>query len=393
MNKYYELGRNIIKTLLDNHYQAYFVGGFVRDFILGIEPNDIDITTNALPEQVEALFEKTRATGKRYGTVTVFKGAYSFEVTTFRAESDYVNHRKPTTIEYSDNIEEDLIRRDFTINAFAMDYSEEIVDLFEGKKDLENNLIRAIGIPNDRFNEDALRILRAFRFVSKLNFDIEEQTFISMKDNMKLLKYISNERVLMELRKICAYPYAQKALSLLEKSHFSNVFTEFDKALKLLSKTEDYRISYLELIALGLILEDIDLPDYWKLSNKEIAIIDKMIELHAVTQADSFNEMIIYRLGKDIPLMTNSVNKLMNPDNDQEALINDIYDNLPIHKTCDLAFKGQDILELTTLRNAELIGDIIDDITYMVITHQLNNNYDDIKKYTLELMENTYDIK
>ena len=127
MKKYYEKGREIIKTLLDKDYQAYFVGGFVRDYLLGITPNYIDITTNALPEQVEAMFEKTKATGKRYGTVSVFKGAHTFEVTTFRAERDYVNHRKPAHIEYSDNVEEDLIRRDFTINAFAMDYNEKII--------------------------------------------------------------------------------------------------------------------------------------------------------------------------------------------------------------------------------------------------------------------------
>lgn len=393
MEKYYQLGRQVIKTLMDNNYQAYFVGGFVRDHLLGIDIHDIDITTNALPDEVLALFEKAKATGKRYGTVSVFKGAYTFEVTTFRAERAYVNHRKPSVIEFSTDIKEDLVRRDFTINAFAMDFDGEILDLFEGKKDLENKLIRAIGNPFERFSEDALRILRAFRFVAKLDFDIEEKTFESIKENMLLLKEISNERILMELRKICAYPYSKKAIKLLYEAKFYTAFPEFEKALKKLYYTKDFSLSYLELFALAMLLEGSDLQSYWKLSNKEKAIIEKIVELSTVTEADQFNEMILYRLGKDIPLMANSVNIILNPKNNQEVLIRKIYDNLPIYKTCDLVFKGQDILELTTLRNAEIIGDIIDDITYQVITNQLDNNYDDLKKYTLELMEKQYGIK
>lgn len=393
MEKYVALGRNIIKKLLDNHYQAYFVGGFVRDYLLGITINDIDITTDALPDQVLSLFEKAKPTGKKYGTVSVFLGAYTFEVTTFRAERDYVNHRKPSVIQFSKDIKEDLIRRDFTINAFAMDYDGKIIDLFEGKQDLENRMIRAIGNPDERFFEDALRILRAFRFVSKLGFDIEEKTFESIKNHQMLLKEISNERILMELRKICAYPHAEKALKLLYEAGIYQVFPIFKKALELLRQTKHFSLSYLELFALALRLDDSELEDDWKLSNKEKAIIKKIVELSIVTEYDKFNEMMIYRLGQDIPLMANTVNQLMNPNNDQEALIKQIYEDLPIYKTCDLVFKGQDILELTTLRNAELIGDIIDDITYQVITKQLKNEYNELKDYTLQLMEEKYGIK
>ena len=263
MDSYYEKGRKILKQLLDLNYQAFFVGGFVRDFLLGIEANDIDITTDALPEDVQKIFPKTKATGIRYGTVSIFKGKDTFEVTTFRSDNKYLNHRKPEGVKFSSNIEEDLKRRDFTINAFAMDYEGNIKDIFHGKEDLEAKLIRAIGVPDIRFNEDALRMLRAFRFVSKLGFDIETETSQSIQKNILLLKEISNERILMELKKICAYPYHIKALKLLEKSGIQKVFPEFQKALKILKNKNDYHLNYLEFFALCFFTEKIDIPDYW----------------------------------------------------------------------------------------------------------------------------------
>jgi len=393
MKEYYKLGREIIKKLNRNGYEAYFVGGFVRDHLLEMEPNDIDITTNALPKEVQKLFDRTRATGIKYGTISVFLDDHIFEVTTFRSDMNYQNHRKPEFVEYSKNIEDDLKRRDFTINALAMNYEAEIIDLFNGKVDIEKKLIKAIGNPDTRFNEDALRILRAFRFVSKLGFDIEEKTFESIKNNIMLLTKISNERILMELNKIFSYPHCVKALKVLDKADISKAFPEFEKALSILSEKEEYSVNILEFFGLALYTSKIDIPLYWRFSNKDKAVINKIVELVSVTQEDKYNEMIIYRLGKDICLLANSVSKLINSKNDQEDLINDIYHNLPIYKTCDLKFKGQDILRLTTEKNAEVIGDIIDDLTYQVITRKVKNEYNELKKYTMNLMEKEYGKK
>jgi len=358
-----------------------------------MEPNDIDITTNALPKEVQKLFDRTRATGIKYGTISVFLDDHIFEVTTFRSDMNYQNHRKPEFVEYSKNIEDDLKRRDFTINALAMNYEAEIIDLFNGKVDIEKKLIKAIGNPDTRFNEDALRILRAFRFVSKLGFDIEEKTFESIKNNIMLLTKISNERILMELNKIFSYPHCVKALKVLDKADISKAFPEFEKALSILSEKEEYSVNILEFFGLALYTSKIDIPLYWRFSNKDKAVINKIVELVSVTQEDKYNEMIIYRLGKDICLLANSVSKLINSKNDQEDLINDIYHNLPIYKTCDLKFKGQDILRLTTEKNAEVIGDIIDDLTYQVITRKVKNEYNELKKYTMNLMEKEYGKK
>ncbi len=390
MNTYYKKGREIVKKLLDNGYQAFFVGGFVRDRLLGIEVNDIDITTNALPKAVQQLFQKTKATGVRYGTVTVFEDNHAYEVTTFRSDGQYSDHRKPDRVIFSDELSEDLKRRDFTINAFAMDYDERIIDLFSGREDLENHLIKAIGDPDQRFDEDALRILRAFRFVSKLGFQIEEKTFDSIQKNMHHLTAIANERILSELKKIFGNPYADQAVNLLHMSGFHKAFPELEKGIDFLKDITGYQLDYLEFFALCFYLSDQSIPDDWRFSNKERAIINKIIELVTVTEEDTYNEMIIYRLGKDIPLMAAHVSRLLREDNDQSQLIMDIYQKLPIRKTCDLKFKGQDILELTSLRNAEIIGEVIDDITYQVITGQLPNEYIPLKKYTLNLLEKKY---
>lgn len=388
MNKNYLRGQSVIKTLLENGFQAYFVGGFVRDRLLNIDASDIDITTNALPEDIMKLFPKTKATGIKFGTVSVFMGASTFEITTYRADINYIDHRKPERVVFSNKLEDDLKRRDFTINALAMGLDEIVVDLFDGLSDLDNKIVRAIGNPDIRFKEDALRILRAFKFVSKLGFDIEEKTFESIKKNIYLLTKISNERILNEIKEIFGYPYKEKALSLMYEAKLQTAFSELDKGLSILNDKEKYQINYLEFFGLSFYLKNIDIPSNWRFSNKEKAIIEKIIELVSVTEDDNYNEMIIYRLGKDIPLMANNVSRIINQDNDQEKLIVSIYKNLPIYKTCDLKFKGQDILELTTLNNAEVIGDIIDDITYQVITNRLNNDYEEIKKYVMNLLEN-----
>jgi len=387
----YKNAKFVVKTLLDAGYQAFFVGGFVRDFLLNRIASDIDITTDATPREVEQLFKKTKATGKKFGTVTVFYNQHQYEVTTFRTEGKYIHHRKPSEVSFSKELEEDLTRRDFTINAFAMNLEEEITDLFHGEADLNHKLIRSIGNPDVRFHEDALRILRAFRFVSKLGFDIEEQTFESLKNNMSLLKEIPIERVMVEMKKTFQNPFYLDALRLMKQANIEVAFPELKEGIDLICESESITLNYLEFYSLCFYMHNQEIPDYWRFSNKERTKISKIMELVSVTDNDVYNEMIIYSLGREIPLMANRVSTIINPNNNQESLIQKIYQELPIHKTCDLVFKGQDVLELTELKNAEIIGEIIDDITYQVITKQLPNDYQKLKAYTLHLLETKYE--
>lgn len=194
--------KQIIKSLMASGYEAYAVGGCVRDSLLGREPDDWDITTSARPEQVKALFGRTVDTGIQHGTVTVLLEREGFEVTTYRIDGEYEDHRRPKEVAFTSLLGEDLRRRDFTVNAMAYNEEEGLVDLFGGLADLKQRIIRCVGEPRERFGEDALRILRAVRFSAQLGFEIEERTQEAIKELAPTLKDISAERIQVELVKL-----------------------------------------------------------------------------------------------------------------------------------------------------------------------------------------------
>lgn len=194
--------KKILHTLNKSGYDAYMVGGAVRDFLLGKEPSDVDIATNATPEIVTGLFPVVYPTGIEYGTVTVMLGEEGYEVTTFRTDGEYLDGRRPEVVTFGETIEEDLCRRDFTINSMAMDVNGEIIDLFGAQDDIQEGIIRAVGSPVKRFSEDALRILRAFRFSARFGFNIETKTMSAIEETKEGLKLISPERIREEIIKI-----------------------------------------------------------------------------------------------------------------------------------------------------------------------------------------------
>lgn len=207
----------IIATLNNAGHEAYPVGGAVRDLIMGKDAFDYDIATSALPERVVSLFEKTIPTGIKHGTVTVLVGSCYYEVTTYRIDGFYEDGRRPNDVSFSALLEEDLKRRDFTMNALAYDLREQkVIDYFDGLGDLEKKLIRCIGISDERFNEDALRMLRAIRFSAQLGFKIEEETFLSMKKNCLKIELVSKERIKDELVKIFSSRESKNVVSALE---------------------------------------------------------------------------------------------------------------------------------------------------------------------------------
>lgn len=191
----------ILKRLRENGYEAYYVGGCVRDTLLGREIHDWDITTSALPEQILSCFEQCVPTGIKHGTVTVFYDGFEAEVTTFRTDGCYSDSRHPEQVTFVRSLSEDLARRDFTINAMAMGAEGDVIDLYNGKEDLHSKLIRCVGEPNLRFREDALRMLRALRFSAQLGFDIEIETRDAICMNAHLSEQLSAERVRDEMEK------------------------------------------------------------------------------------------------------------------------------------------------------------------------------------------------
>ena len=221
--------KQIIDTLQEQGYEAYAVGGCVRDAMLRKEPQDWDITTSALPKQVKALFRRTIDTGIQHGTVTVLLDKVGYEVTTYRVDGTYEDGRHPTEVSFTASLEEDLKRRDFTINAMAYNERDGLVDLFHGKEDLEKGMIRCVGVAKERFSEDALRILRAFRFSAQLDFSIDEETLEAARELAPTLKKISAERIYAELTKLLLSDHPGRLLTAYECGVTEIILPEFDR--------------------------------------------------------------------------------------------------------------------------------------------------------------------
>src|SRR5580658_6322258 len=210
--------KDIVARLQKAGFTAFWVGGCVRDFLLGREPQDIDIATDAKPEQVEKLFKRTFAIGKKFGVIIVVEGGHQFQVATFRSEENYQDGRRPEKVVFS-SAKEDALRRDFTVNALFYDpITKTTHDWVGGEQDLRAKIIRTIGRPEERFGEDHLRLLRAVRLAAQLDFEIEPQTFAAVKTLAPKIKLISAERVRDELVKLFRPPYAARGLDLLRDS-------------------------------------------------------------------------------------------------------------------------------------------------------------------------------
>lgn len=229
--------RQILTTLQKNGYEAYAVGGCVRDSILGRTPGDWDITTSAFPLQTKALFDRTFDTGIEHGTITVLLDGEGFEVTTYRIDGKYEDSRHPKEVTFTRNLTEDLKRRDFTINAMAYNDEQGLVDIFGGIEDLKNHKIRCVGNAVERFNEDALRIMRAIRFSGQLGFDIEEETRLAITKLAPNLRNISAERIQTELVKLVVSPHPELIREAYNLGITRVILPEFDRMMETKQET------------------------------------------------------------------------------------------------------------------------------------------------------------
>lgn len=278
-----EKAKFIIDTLETAGFEAYVVGGCVRDSILGREPQDWDITTSAKPLEVKALFRRTIDTGLQHGTVTIMQGEEGFEVTTYRIDGKYEDGRHPQEVTFTPNLEEDLLRRDFTINAMAYNDRKGLVDLYGGLEDMEARQIRCVGDAISRFSEDALRMLRAVRFSAQLSYDIEEKTYEAIKELAPTLSKISAERIQTELVKMLSSDHPDYLREMWKLGLTKVFFPEFDKAMAtdqnhphhcysvgehiLHSMTE---VSKDKTLRLAMMLHDIGKPDSLTIDEKGI---------------------------------------------------------------------------------------------------------------------------
>lgn len=355
----------LVKELTDHDYKAYVVGGFVRDCLLGRESQDIDICTNATPKEIKEVFPEGFLPTDDYGSVVVNKYGIRFEITTFRKEFNYENHRKPVEIEYIDDLYQDLLRRDFTINAICMDENGEIIDFLGGRDDLNRCIIRTIGDADERFEQDALRILRAIRFATVLDFHLDAEVVEAIRNQRVLLRELSYQRKKDELDKMFVSGYAERGIEMLLEYHLDK-YLDLDNLSKVTNTNS--------LIGIWSIL---NVEAYYPFSNNEK---EMMADIRKVMSLNNYDPMTLYRYG----LYVNSVAGEMKGLDKKK--ITECYNGLVIHRRQDLDISSEDIMECMHKEPGEYIGDIYEDIEKEVLYHRLAND----KKQLLDYIYKNY---
>lgn len=377
------LANYVLERLKINNFDAFYVGGCVRDHLLKMPINDIDITTNATPYEVEKLF-KTKPTGIKYGTVTVLDERVDIEVTTFRTEEGYYDHRRPSVVEFTLEVKEDVLRRDFTINALLMDDKLKVIDYVGGLEDLNNKIIRAVGNPLERFTEDSLRMLRACYFESKLGFEIESETFDSIKENASLITHLANERVLAELIKILKGNHQLKALKSLEDTTLHKYLPGLEKGIEYINKNIEERLFTDTFFALAFSLNG-SVPREWKLSNLLINKYKKVVDL--VLLNEDIDELTLYEYGLEISLLANKIMFMLNKKPFLKRQIEEKFAKLVIKSMTDLNVRGSDILKVTNKKQGAWLKQLLDDLVKLVILKKLPNDKEKLLEYVKERLD------
>ena len=374
----------IISKLEDNGYEAYAVGGCVRDSVLNRIPEDWDITTSAKPEEVKKLFQATIDTGLQHGTVTVIVDKEGYEVTTFRLDGDYTDGRHPDRVAFTSSLTEDLKRRDFTINAMAYSVKTGLVDRFDGLQDLENGIIRAVGNAEERFTEDALRMLRAIRFAGQLNLEIEEGTFDAIKKLSSNISKVSVERIAKELEKLLLSSNPEYIVLVYEAGIFEVIAPEISELFKggfiykqIKAMTEVYfpEKKALYQMRMALLLEGLgevkaaNLLKHLKLDNDTINTVKKLIILLQRDVENSGLEMrrTVKDAGHEImPLLLEIRRAKGLKDNSQ--LYRGVLERGECTAISELKINGRDLIEAGIPKGVE-IGDTLLRLLELVIEH------------------------
>ncbi|HCN59730.1 MULTISPECIES: CCA tRNA nucleotidyltransferase [Mammaliicoccus] len=399
-NQVFEDAKWIIEALENHGHHAYFVGGSVRDYLMDKHISDVDITTSALPEEVESIFDKTLPIGKEHGTIIVLGSGQQFEVTTFRKDGDYVDHRRPTSVQFVTDLYEDVARRDFTMNAIAMDKSYQLHDYFNGLKDINNKIIKAVGTPIDRMEEDALRIMRGVRFQAQTGFNIDDETKEAMSQSAHLLDKIAIERIVVELKKMISGNYVShiiqtmkdmaifKYIPFFKNINLETIFIPQHSNFELWIASLCY-IYHLELSSLN----------HLKISNKEKHEIISYYNLFNEFENGNISKVemtsMIYNYGNNkvnkviqfIYENNQSLNIQFHPTIMNTILVNEIYDKLPIYDKSDLSINGQIIMNEFNKNGGPWIKDILNKVEQAVILNKVNNTQNELIEWVRENVE------
>ncbi|MEH7388390.1 CCA tRNA nucleotidyltransferase [Bacillus sp. JJ1521] len=389
MDEPFVKAKAILKILHRNGYQAFFVGGSVRDYLLQRPIGDIDIASSARPDQIIEIFPKTIDVGAVHGTVIVLHKGEQYEVTTFRTEEGYDDYRRPSHVEFVTSLHEDLKRRDFTMNAIAMTIDGDIIDPFDGKKAIEAKWIQTVGDPNERFFEDALRMMRAVRFSSQLSFLLCKETETAIKDNASLLTKISVERITIEIEKLLAGPNCQAAITLLVKTNLFQYLPGLADESRNLEQFSLYkwnqlqeRAEYWTLVCYLLNKDDKKaFLRQWKLPNK---IIEQALQnvtcLEKVLQT-GWEKRLLYDCGAECIKQIERILGVLGVQQEVSPYLE--FCKLPIKQRSDLPITGEDLLLWYNQKPGKWIAELYETIENGILENIVENNKEKIKEWLL----------
>lgn len=380
--KIFEPARPVLQRIEDAGYEAYFVGGCVRDTILGDKIHDIDIASSAYPSEIKSLFKRTVDTGIQHGTVMVLDHGTGYEITTFRTESGYQDFRRPDKVTFVRSLSDDLKRRDFTINALALRENGEVIDLFDGLGDLKKHLIRAVGQPEQRFHEDALRMMRAVRFASKLDFTIDSATLQGISDNAGLLEKIAVERTQVEMEKLLLGQNPSAGILALVQTglfRYCPGLKNARGALQQLSLLNHWQLTNgaqawgTLVVALGLTGNQIrTFLKSWKLSNQLIEDVMILVPAVQAIKQQTIDAQLLYQTGKQGLINANQVAAVFGWSTLADALMAQ-YTALPIKSSKDLQLTGADLISDGQMKPGPKLGKALAWVERQVVNGQLPN--------------------
>jgi len=375
----------VIERIEKNGFEAVIVGGAVRDHLLQRRVNDVDVATNALPSEVKQIFSSTVDVGIEHGTILVLDEGEPIEVTTYRTEGGYSDFRRPEEVVFVRSLEEDLQRRDFTINAMAYTKEGAIVDLYGGKTDLANKVIRAVGDPNVRFREDALRMLRAIRFSAQLGFAIEQETLKAIQIDSDLIDFIANERISTEMAKVWKSEFVYEGIQLLIESKLANYLVgHFTEQLEYWRpfKANKSEVGWAYLCLLNR-KEFQDIADFYRLSNKEKTFTRKVLNAYDSlskkwTAMDYFaNTLDVLETAYDFTVWQN-----MKLPFEKES-IQKVKSRLPLQSLDQLAINGNHLMHWTTRKRGPWIKVALDAAVIAVLNGYVKNDEEKLKEWFL----------
>lgn len=381
----------VIDAIEEAGFEAYFVGGSVRDLLLDRSIHDVDIATSATPLELKRIFRKTVDVGIEHGTVIVILNGEGYEVTTYRTEAEYIDYRRPESVAFVRELEEDLRRRDFTMNAIAMDRKGKLVDPFEGKNALQEGIIRTVGSPDERFQEDALRLMRAVRFVSQLGFRPEKNTASALAEHAQLLEHIAVERVTMEMEKLLGGTYKAEAFSLLLESglyqYLPSIFTE-ENLLKDIRTIPLFFLNEQEtwLLALDMLNEENKLAALkkWRLPLRKAKSLSRAAELLRQRKEAGWSSFLLFQGGLEQVLTVENVYQAFNGHQKPDGELNKVqqaYRNLPIKSAGELAITGHDLLQWSEKPAGPWVKDVLDEVIKAVLEDRTINDKSEIRRW------------